>query len=169
MTPSNPPPETDRGVLDTVLRNALTGKDAHVDTRTVFDALDWTLAGLRPGNVPHSTFQLLNHMVHWQEWVVKWLDGEDPPIARHASDGWPGGAAPTTASEWDGAVERFRQGLDGLGQRAREADLIGGDDAKSRLEMLHAIASHNSYHAGQVALLRQMLGAWPPPSGGLTW
>jgi hypothetical protein len=35
--------------------------------------------------------------------------------------------------------------------------------------MLQAIASHNSYHAGQVVALRQILAAWPPPSGGLTW
>jgi hypothetical protein len=40
---------------------------------------------------------------------------------------------------------------------------------KSRLEMLHTIAGHNSYHVGQVVLLRQLLAAWPPPSGGLTW
>jgi len=35
--------------------------------------------------------------------------------------------------------------------------------------MLHTIATHNSYHAGQVALLRQLLRKWPPPSGGVTW
>jgi len=35
--------------------------------------------------------------------------------------------------------------------------------------MLQAIASHTSYHAGQVVLVRQMLGTWPPPSGGVTW
>jgi hypothetical protein len=30
----------------------------------------------------------------------------------------------------------------------------------------HASGRH---HAGQVAFLRQLLGEWPPPSGGLTW
>ena len=35
--------------------------------------------------------------------------------------------------------------------------------------MLHTIASHNSYHLGQIVLVRQLLGAWPPPGGGLTW
>ena len=28
---------------------------------------------------------------------------------------------------------------------------------------------HNSYHVGQVVLLRQALGAWPPPSGTDSW
>jgi hypothetical protein len=35
--------------------------------------------------------------------------------------------------------------------------------------MLQTIGSHNSYHAGQVVIVRQALDAWPPPSGGLTW
>jgi uncharacterized damage-inducible protein DinB len=30
-------------------------------------------------------------------------------------------------------------------------------------------AAHTSHHLGQVILLRQMLGAWPPPSGSYTW
>jgi hypothetical protein len=29
--------------------------------------------------------------------------------------------------------------------------------------------AHNGHHLGQVVLMRQMLGAWPPPSGSYTW
>jgi uncharacterized damage-inducible protein DinB len=35
--------------------------------------------------------------------------------------------------------------------------------------MAQTMGAHNSYHAGQAVLLRQLLGQWPPPSGGLTW
>ena len=28
---------------------------------------------------------------------------------------------------------------------------------------------HNSYHVGQIILLRRLLKAWPPPGGGDTW
>jgi hypothetical protein len=31
------------------------------------------------------------------------------------------------------------------------------------------MAAHNPHDLGQVVLLRQMLGAWPPPSGSYTW
>jgi uncharacterized damage-inducible protein DinB len=31
------------------------------------------------------------------------------------------------------------------------------------------ITAHNSYHAGQIALLRRQAGAWPPERGGDTW
>jgi hypothetical protein len=35
--------------------------------------------------------------------------------------------------------------------------------------MLHAVASHNSYHIGPAVVLRQILSKWSPPSGGLIW
>ena len=35
--------------------------------------------------------------------------------------------------------------------------------------MLWGVAAHNSYHVGQIALLRRQLGAWPPRRGGDTW
>jgi uncharacterized damage-inducible protein DinB len=154
----------DRKVLGKAVAGALLGKGAHVETKTVFAALDWKLAGRRVERAPHSVYQLLNHMLYWQEWVVKWLDGERPPIPKHASVGWPGDAAPTSPVQWERAVRRFRNGLEGLTRRSRQADLFSERGGKTALEMLQIIALHNSYHAGQVVLLRQVLGAWPPAS-----
>jgi hypothetical protein len=37
------------------------------------------------------------------------------------------------------------------------------------MEVLYQLAAHNSYHVGQIVVLRQALGAWPPPGGGDTW
>ncbi len=159
----------DRKILDKAVGHALLGTGAHAETKMVFAALNWKLAGMRPESAPHSVYQLLNHMLYWQEWVVKWLDGERPPIPKHASGGWPGDTGPASREEWERTVRRFRNGLEDLTRRSRQADLFAKGGTKSPLEMLHTIASHDSYHAGQVVLLRQVLGAWPPPSGGLTW
>ena len=159
----------DRKILEKTVGNALSGKGAHAETKNLFAGLNWKAAGRRPEGAPHSIFQLLNHMAYWQEWVVKWLDGGDPPIPKHASGSWPGTSAPASAKEWQQAVRDFRSGLGKLGLQSRGADLLTKRGKHTRLGMLHAIASHNSYHLGQVVLLRQMLGAWPPPAGGLTW
>jgi uncharacterized damage-inducible protein DinB len=152
----------DRKVLGKEVAHALLGKGAHVETKTVFAALDGKLAGRRVECAPHSVYQLLNHMLYWQEWVVKWLDGERPAIPKHASVGWPGDAAPTSRVQWERAGRRFRNGLQALTQRSRRVDLLSKRGGKSPLEMLQIIALHNSYHAGQVVLLRRVLGAWPP-------
>jgi len=36
-------------------------------------------------------------------------------------------------------------------------------------DVLHGMGSRVSDHFGQIALLRRMLGAWPPPGGGDPW
>ncbi len=158
-----------RKSLEKTIGNALSGKGSHVATKSLFAGLGWKAAGARPEGVPHSIFQLLNHLSYWQDWGVKWLDGEDPPVPKHAAGGWPGSPSPTSSQEWQRAVRAFRSGLVKLERQSREADLLATRGKHNRLGMLQSLASHNSYHIGQVALLRQMLGAWPPPSGGLTY
>lgn len=150
-------------------RRALSGKASHAETREVFSGLDWKAAGSKPRSVPHSVYQLLKHMSYWQDWVVAWLEGESPAVPRHASGSWPAESGPSSRREWDEAVARFRRGLRRLERACRGAGLPSGRGRTSRLEMLHTIAAHNSYHAGQVAFLRQLLRKWPPPSGGVTW
>ncbi|MGB9106284.1 MAG: DinB family protein [Terriglobales bacterium] len=159
----------DSQVLVKTIRNALSGKGAHVETASAFAGLDWRLAAARPEKASHSVFQLLRHMIYWQDWVVEWLDGQSPATPRHASGSWPTETGPANARDWDRAVRHFRAGLRELNRRMGKPSLLEKPGSKTRLEMLHAIASHNSYHVGQAVILRRMLGAWPPPSGGLTW
>jgi uncharacterized damage-inducible protein DinB len=157
------------GIANSIIDYALTGGTAHVATRTVFDGLDWNTAGARLDGSPHTLFQLLNHMIFWQDGVLEWLGGGSPAMPEHASDSWPGPEAPKSRAEWVRAVHRFRTGLTRLEQAARHAVAARKGPSKSPLEMLVGVAAHNSYHAGQAVVLRQILGKWPPPSGGLTW
>jgi hypothetical protein len=160
---------SERKVLEKLIGHALSGKDSHVEAARALEGLDWKIVAVQPEGVPYSIFKLLSHLVYWQDWVVKWLDGEDPPIPKHADGSWPADTGPADGQAWDDTVKRFIDGIEELNRRAREAELFTKGNGKSRLEMLQIIASHNSYHLGQVVLLRQMLGTWPPPSGGLTW
>ena len=159
----------DGKAAEKLARRALSGKGSHVETKTVFSGLDWRTAGSKPRGVSHSVYQLLKHMSYWQDWVVAWLKGERPAVPRHASGSWPAEARPSSRRDWDEAVEHFRQGLGKLERACRGAGLPSGRGEKKRLEMVHIIGAHNSYHAGQVTFLRQLLGKWPPPSGGVTW
>lgn len=159
----------DRKHLEKIIGDALSGKGAHAATGNLFDGLDWKSAGQRPGGAPHSVFQLLNHLCFWQDWAAEWLEGGSPKIPKHAAGSWPGAPAPSSAAEWQAAVRNFQSSLKRLSQQSRRGDLLATRGKRTRLGMLQAIASHNSYHGGQVVALRQMLGKWPPPSGGVTW
>jgi hypothetical protein len=152
-----------------IVRYALTGGDAHVATRSVFDGLDWRVAGARVGACPHTLYELLNHMIFWQDGVLQWLKGRSPQMPEHAPDSWPGPSAPSSRAKWVSAVRRYQAGLAQLERAARRAVAARKGNGKSPLEMLAAVGAHNSYHAGQAALRRRLLRKWPPPSGGFTW
>jgi hypothetical protein len=159
----------DREVLAKLARDSLSGTGAHVELGAVFSGLDWKAAGMRPEGVPHSIYQLLNHIVFWQDWAIRWLDGKRPAAPRHASGSWPGAIAPANRKAWQAAVRRLGSVTRNLERRMSVGDILASGGSKSRLEMLLTIGAHNGYHVGQAALVRQTLARWPPPSGGLTW
>jgi uncharacterized damage-inducible protein DinB len=160
---------TNRDVVHRMISRALSGKDAHVEASNVLGGLDWKLAGARPDGVPHSIFQLVNHVVYWQHWLVRWLDGENPRPPRHAAGSWPGKPSPPNRKEWERTVRRLDAALKALDRRSLRVDLLSKRGKWTPLELLHVVGSHTSYHIGQIAFLRQLLRAWPPPSGGITW
>jgi uncharacterized damage-inducible protein DinB len=140
------------------------------------------LAGLSPEDAsrlapgaPHTIAQLLAHMVFWQTWFLKRCQGVAEPPAASAALGWPQAGK----ADWERLRAAF---LDGLEQLA----VVGEDRARLDLPVTPAIefpplahhtirdalmhvAAHNAHHLGQVILLRQQLGTWPPPAGSFTW
>lgn len=158
-------------MLAKVLDSVLWSRGSHVDTATILDNLDWQLAGQQPAGSPYSIWQLANHLIFWQDFSLALLRGESPQMPEHAEGSWPGGPAPAGEREWAQAVARFKAGL-AEARRQAEADLESDTAARpgrSKAETLASLADHDSYHAGQVVMLRRMLGSWPPPTGGDTW
>ena len=155
--------------LRTIVLQSLSGRDAHAPVTDVIDGLEWGLAGERAGESPHTIFEIVLHMVYWQRFALAWIEGEKPPTPEKAADSWPGPSAPADQSAWADALGEFRSGLSRFEELARKADLDAVRRGKSVLEILQLVAAHNSYHCGQIVLLRRQLGAWPPPGGGATW
>jgi len=117
-------------------------------------------------------------MAFWQQVSLDWVAGTETPYPASPGDGFPN---QTQAAEpWAELCRRFLAG-------AEQAAAIASDDTRltqmvrcpSRpgrpvrmmtvQDQLLSVAAHNSYHFGRIVLLRQLLDAWPPPSGGFHW
>ncbi len=61
---------TDIKILTKAIGHAPSGRGAHVKMENACAGLDWKIAGTRHEGVLHSLFQLLNHMIYWQDWAV---------------------------------------------------------------------------------------------------
>lgn len=156
-------------VLRDRLAKALTGEGAHTRTAEILDDLPAELAARGVEGFPHTICAVVRHLVYWHDFALAWLRGEKEPTPEHDVESWPGPSAPESDEEWAALVVRYREG------HARIVDIAAKEDPFERLGKFHRlnllllIANHDSYHAGQVALMRRALGAWPPPGGGATW
>jgi len=147
---------------------------AFVPPGQAVEALDPVLADRRATGASHSIAEIVAHMVHWQEWFASRIEGQGGPAVAHAADGWP----VVAPGSWKALRDRYLAGLE------RVAALnASGDGARPLVpalefpplahytvgDALQHVGQHNAHHLGQVVLLRQLLGSWPPPSGGWTW
>jgi hypothetical protein len=165
------PAATLDSALRALLTRGVTGTGAHVDPARVLDGLDWTLAGRLPEGSPHTIQQLAHHIIFWNGFCVATLEGASPSRPPDDQDSWPGPRAPGSAAEWELLARAYRESLSRLRLAIERAPLEAAPapgEKGSRLDGLRANLQHTSYHIGQIALLRRMLGAWPPPGGGDT-
>jgi hypothetical protein len=145
------------------------GGGAHLDSGTVLDGLDWKLAGRAIQGSPYTILQCANHIIYWNGYAIAAMAGQSPKPPEHAVDGWPGPVAPTSDEEWQAFIKAYKASLAALVKAAQERRFTDLIVTRIRLDSLRAMTQHVSYHVGQIALLRRMLGSWPPPTGGDTW
>jgi uncharacterized damage-inducible protein DinB len=146
---------------------------AYLAPDKILEGLDSELAERRAAGAPHSIAEVVAHLAFWQDWFAGRIHGGATPMPESAALGWPS-VAP---GEWPAVRKRF---LDRLRELAQLSDQDGNRPLSPPIEFppmarytvgdaLVHIATHNSHHLGQVILLRQLQGAWPPPAGSWTW
>jgi uncharacterized damage-inducible protein DinB len=157
------------------MRELLIDTLAHIPPARAIENLTPDDAERRLAGPNHSIAEIVAHMDFWQRWFCGRCEGSGAPMVTKAADGWP--AVP--AGSWQGLEQRFIDGLE-------RAAALGGDAAAlsapitpaiefppldniTRRDALVHVANHNAHHLGQVIVLRQLMGLWPPPSGSWTW
>ena len=158
----------------------LYGKGAHVNPLACVEDLTAEWAGRYAENLPHSVWQIVWHVNFWTDYELQRMRGEKPHYPDHAAESWPKDSTPISEAEWKKDCARF---ADLIGMLAAMAE---GDSNELNREVppMHAnqetrtstvlatlwqTLAHNSYHVGQIVLVRRALGVWPPRGGGDSW
>lgn len=145
----------------------LRGGNAHLGTADVLAGVPADRIHDRPDGMPHSLWDLLEHLRFTQADILEFCRG-DYADKTWPDDYWPDHEA--TPEEWDATRDAFLAGLDALVAIAEdpEADLTAEFDHAPGYTLLRELllaADHNAHHLGQVIVLRRELGLWPPPRG----
>ncbi len=144
----------------------LDGGHAHLDFDRATDEFPFEAVGKRPPGLPHSGWELVEHLRIAQRDVRDYCRDPD-----HASPEWPEGywaskPGPDDEATWLRSLEAFRADAAGLRALVADpaADLLAGLPHAAEHTLLREaliVADHNAYHLGQLVDVRKALGVWP--------
>jgi hypothetical protein len=148
--------------LDDELRRAYDGDCWHgAPLRKVLSGVTAAMAAARHPQLVHSIWALVNHVSIWVEVVtlriVEWRAiempdaGNFPPVTDAGDAAWT-----ATLADLDGRHGELLLAVGGL-DASRLDEIVPGKDYPVAV-MLHGTAQHYAYHAGQIALLKRLVG-----------
>ncbi|HEY0591927.1 MAG TPA: DinB family protein [Thermoanaerobaculia bacterium] len=147
------------------LARLLDWKDAHAGFDAAVRDLPEDLRGRRPAGLPHSPWELLEHIRLAQRDILDFCVA--PKYEERAwPDGyWPADPAPPTATAWEESVRACRADREEVKKLARDASIdlfaaVPNGTGQTYLREILLVADHNAYHLGQLVLVRRALGAW---------
>jgi hypothetical protein len=158
--------ENDRALRDHLAR-LLGWRDAHADFDAAVEGLAPELRGVRPAGVPHSAWELLEHLRLTQADILEFCRSAEYREKEWPRDYWPDSPAPPDADAWERSADEYRADREALQLLAVDAGVdlfatIPWGDGQTYLRELLLVADHTAYHVGQLVLVRRALGAWKP-------
>jgi hypothetical protein len=154
--------------LITQLLALLRGGQAHAGFDAAVADFPESDRATRPANLPYSAWQILEHLRIAQRDI---LDFSAPPTGGYQPMEWPEAYWPQSPEtpypgSWDNAIaaihadrEKFEALLTKPNADLYKPFLWGNGQNLLREALL--IADHNSYHVGELVVLRRLLGNWP--------
>jgi len=143
----------------------LKGGEAHADFAVAIADFPGEVRGKTPKGAEHSPWQLLEHMRIALEDLVDFSTNPGYKAHEWPKDYWPEEDAPPDPKAWDRSVHAYCQALEAMSKLVEDpgTDLfarIPHGDGQTILREALVAADHNSYHLGQIVLLRRLLGVW---------
>lgn len=118
-------------------------------------------------NLPYTPWELLEHIRITQWDILDFIRNPGYVWPKWPDDYWPQKGLAATPQKWQDTITAFqvdRAALMGIIQDPAidlTADLPHAPGYSVLREIL-VVADHNAYHIGEFAILRQVMGTWPP-------
>ena len=117
--------------------------------------------------MPYTPWHLLEHLRITQRDMLEYIRSRSYLAPDWPEDYWPARDAIATPAQFKLTIEGFRS--DNAALRALVADpatdllaMIPNTPGHTILREVRLVGDHNAYHIGEFAILRQVMGTWPP-------
>ena len=145
------------------LISLLTEENAHAGFDAAVKNFPADLRSKRPQGLPHSAYQLVEHLR-----IAQWDIVEYALTPNHKSPNFPDGYWPKSpeapdGKAWDKSIASFRADRKKLVKALKTTNIfapIRNANNQSLASKAILLLDHNAYHLGQLILLRRLLNAW---------
>jgi hypothetical protein len=162
---------TDTDLLREQLIALLDGHGAHMPFDEAVADFPAEAINQRPPNVPYTPWHLLEHLRITQADILDYIVNRTYLEPDWPEAYWPPRDSTATADQFAATIAGFR--ADAAALRALVADpatdllaTIPDTPGHTILREIRVVGDHNAYHIGEFAILRQVMGSWPPDRAG---
>ncbi len=139
---------------------AISGRESHIDFDSAVKDFPVNARGTKPAGVPHTAWQLLEHMRIAQHDILEFSRNSKHKSPKWPEGYWPETEAPPGKKAWEESVAGFQNDALELSKLVADPqqDLFKPfehGDGQTLLREALLVATHNSYHLGQLVFLKK--------------
>ncbi len=150
------------------LAEMLAGRGAHMSLAEAVADFPSEQMNELPPNVPYTPWQLLEHIRLTQRDILDYV--RDPAgyrDRRWPDDYWPDREAETDVDGWEATLAGYADDLAALRAIVLDPSIdptapLPHTPGHTVMREARLVADHTAYHVGEFAILRQVMGTWPP-------
>ena len=161
------------GNMQVVTKLFLEQLDMHCHENEWFASMNQALQGVTAAEAArtsseniNSIWQIVNHLIFWNEDVIYRIKGTENPRKPESNEETFGNQGnPEDEIGWNKTVQRLNEVMNELktviaGLEDEKLKNLYAPDRYSIERLLSNIMMHNSYHIGQIVLLRKFQSSW---------
>ncbi len=144
--------------------SSLTEEHAHAGFDSAVKKFPAALRGRRPDGVPHSAWQLVEHIRIAQWDIIQYALNPKHKSPEFPVGYWPKSPEPPNADSWDAAIKKYHADTKTLVAALQKSDILAPiphANNQSLLAKTILLIDHNAYHVGQIIQIRNLLQIWP--------
>ena len=138
--------------------------NAHISFNDAVKNIPFEDLGKKPGNLPYSIWQITEHIRITQKDILDFSANINYKELKWPDDYWPQNVLPETQADWENSIKTINENLDEFIELLKKSEniyaLLGHGTGQTLLREAMLIADHNSYHTGEIIVLRRLLGNW---------
>ena len=147
------------------LTDLITAGNAHATFEQAVANVSFINISIKPNNLPYSIWMLTEHIRITQADILNFSTNSGYKELRWPQEYWPADESPKDENMWQKCLNQI------LHDRQQFIDLLNEPDADLFTPFPHGngqnllreallIADHNSYHTGEIVLIRRLLNDW---------